>query len=120
MIHTPVIPDRQIVRILPSMSNLKIMIVNNQSQKPIKKPLALAFCQPVDVLHVVAQREDRLPPCDGICTDYWVHGNQLFADIFGRPACFGVDFESIFGRGFIEFRLRVGGGQPLEKLLDGG
>jgi len=49
-----------------------------------------------------------------------VHGNQLFADILGCPACFGVNFESIFGRGLIEFRLRVGGGQALEKLLDGG
>jgi hypothetical protein len=120
MIHTPIIPNRQIIRVLPTMPDLKIMVINNQSQEPVQQSLALAFCDPVDVLHVVAESEDRLPPRDGIGADYGMHGDKLFADVFGSAALLRVDLESVLCCSFVEFGLGVGGGQAFEELLDGG
>jgi hypothetical protein len=95
------------------------MVINHQPQEPIKQALALAFGESVDVLYVMAKSENGFPSRDGVGAYYWVHGNQLFADIFGGASWLRVDFESVFGCGFVEFGLCVGRGQAFEELLDG-
>jgi uncharacterized ParB-like nuclease family protein len=66
MVHTPVVPDGEIIRILPSMANLDVMIFRNQRREPIESSLAFFFGQPIDVLHMVADRKDRFPACHRI------------------------------------------------------
>jgi hypothetical protein len=91
------------------MPDLQIVIINNEPHKPVKQSLAFSFCEPVDVLHVMPDGEDGLPACDGVGANDRVHGDEFFADIFGSPAGFGVDFETVFLGGFVEFWLGVGG-----------
>jgi hypothetical protein len=91
------------------MPDLQIVIINNEPDEPVKQCLALPFCEPVDVLHVMPDGENRLPAGDGIGTNNGVHGDEFFADVFGGPAGFGVDFESVSLGSFVEFWLGVGG-----------
>ena len=74
MIHTPIIPNRQIISILPAMPNLQIMILGNQLYKPVERMAGFLFSEPVDVLHVVADREYGFPACDGVGADHGVCG----------------------------------------------
>jgi hypothetical protein len=90
------------------MPNLQIMIINNQSHEPRQQCLALPFRKAIDVLHMVAEREDGFPACDGVGADYGVDGFEDFADVLGGSAGSGVDFESVLFGGFVEAWLGVG------------
>lgn len=37
MVHTPIIPDREIVHILPSVSHLEVVVVYYQADKPVEE-----------------------------------------------------------------------------------
>jgi hypothetical protein len=108
MIHTPIIPDRKIIRILPSMSDLKIMIIHHESQKPVQYAFTLPFCKSIDFLHMVSESEDALPASDGVGAYDGVDGFEDFADVFGGAAGRGIDLEAILLGCFVEFWLRVG------------
>lgn len=74
MIHAAIIPDRQIIRILPSMPNLQVVVLRNQLYEPVQRGFAFFFGEPVDLLHVVADCEDGLPTGHRIGADYGVCG----------------------------------------------
>jgi len=74
MIHAPIIPDSEIVRILPAVAHLQIVVINYQTQKPREKPFALAGGESVDVLYVVAEGEDRFPAGYGVGAYYLERG----------------------------------------------
>lgn len=119
MIHTPVIPNRQIIRILPSVSYLEIMIIGHQSDKPLKQMLALSLCHVIHLLNMVPESEDRLPPSNRVCAHNGMDGLEDFSNVFGCPTRFGVDLESILLGGGIEARLGIGGREGLKKFLVG-
>ena len=99
------------------MSNLQIMIFHNQSHKPFQQRFRFQWRYVVDVLHVLTDGEDRLPPCDGICADDWMNGGEFFADVVWGASGVGVEFKvSVFGS-LIELGLRVSSGQGVKKLL---
>ena len=75
MIHAPIIPNRQIIHILPPLADLQIVILHNQLHKPVQSMLALFLGQPVDLLHVVANCEDRLPACHWVGSNHGVLGD---------------------------------------------
>lgn len=43
MIHTPIIPNRQIIHILPPLADLQVVILHDQLNKPVQRMLALFF-----------------------------------------------------------------------------
>jgi hypothetical protein len=75
MIYTSIIPDRQVVLILPPVPDLQVMIFGDQSHKPIQRSFAFVLGQAVDMLHMVPNSEDRLPACNGVGADHGVRGN---------------------------------------------
>lgn len=119
MIHTPIIPNRQIIHILPLMPNLQIVVLDNELHEPLQRTLGLLGRELVDLLHVVADGEDGLPACDRVGVDHGVDGFEDFADVFGGAARLAVDFETVFFGGFVEGGLGVGGCEGFEELLVG-
>jgi hypothetical protein len=101
------------------MPHLKIVVINHESDKPVKQTLALPFCEPVDVLHVMSDGKNALPACDRIRAHDGVDGDEFFADVLGGAARLGVDFETVSRGRFVEFWLGVGGGQAFQELLNG-
>jgi hypothetical protein len=108
MIHTPIIPNREIIRILPPVSYLQIMIIHHKSQEPVQYAFTLSFSQSINFLHVVAECENALPAGDGVGAHDRVDGFEDFADVFGGAAGLGIDLETILLGRFVEFRLCVG------------
>lgn len=95
MIYAAIIPDRQVVRLLPAQPYLEIMILHDQLHKPIQKAARFFFRQPVDVLDVVADGEHGLPTGDGVRADDRVHGLEDVADVLGGAAGGGVHLEVV-------------------------
>lgn len=48
---------------------------------------------------------------------YWVHGNELIADVLGCPARLGEELEAVLCSGFGELGLCVRCRQTFEELL---
>jgi len=90
MIHTSIVPDRQIIGILPSMTDLQIMIINYQGQELIQKSLAFELRQPIDALDMMPKRKDRLPACDRIGAYNWMDSFEDLADVLWSTALFTV------------------------------
>lgn len=109
MVHTPIIADRQIIGILPLISGLQIMILDNQPQKPFQQSFRLIWCDVVDLLHMLSDCEDGFPSGDRIGADDGVRGFETIADVVGRAARGNVQFEVIVFGSFIKQRLRKGG-----------
>ena len=57
VVRAPVIPDGEIIGVLPSKSDLQIVVFDQQSQEPPFEILALCLGQAVDVLEVVVDGE---------------------------------------------------------------
>lgn len=79
MINGSVIPNGQIVDILPSVSDLQVVVVNHKANKPLKELFRFGFCESIDLLCMVSKCENRLPARDWVCTDY---GVDCFKDCF--------------------------------------
>lgn len=107
MIHASIIPNRQVIHILPTKPDLKIMVLNDELDEPIEEPLALGLGEPVDALHVVADGEHALPPRYGVRADHRVDGLEDLASVLGRAARRRVDLEVVPLGGFVEGGLRV-------------
>ena len=58
MVHTSVVPYSKIVLILPPMTDVEIVVLDNQLHKPIQRMLALFFGQAIDLLDVVTDSKD--------------------------------------------------------------
>jgi hypothetical protein len=101
------------------MANLQVVVIDNEAQEPFEQRLGFQFGQSIDVLYMVADGEDRLPACNGVGPDYRMDGFEDFTNILGCAAGLRVDFKPVLGGSFVEFGLRVGGGQRFEELLVG-
>ena len=62
MIHTPIIPNRNIILRLPLQPHLQIMILNDKLHEPTQEVLALVIRQPMNPLDMMSHRKNRLPP----------------------------------------------------------
>lgn len=119
MIDAAIIPDRQIILILPAQAHLQIVILHDQLHEPLEEVLALRLAHLIDALGVVADGEDALPARDGIGANDRVHGFEVGADVERVAALGGVELEVVLGGGFVEEGLCVGGGEGFEEFLVG-
>lgn len=71
----------KIIRNLPFQPKLKIMIFNNQPNKPIKKMSALFLSQPINRLDMVSNSENALPARNRISANTRADCSQLSPDI---------------------------------------
>jgi hypothetical protein len=117
VVHTPVIPDGEIVRVLPPVTDLQIVVIDEQSHEPCEKSLALELAHVVHLAYVLADGKDGLPARDGVGADDGVDGLEELADVLGGAAGLGVELEAVPLGGLVEAGLCVGGGQGLEEFL---
>ena len=76
-----IVPDRNIIHILPLEPDLQIMIVADQSHEPLQQSFAFELGHVVDVSDVGADREDGLPTCHWVGAHYGMDGSKLRPDI---------------------------------------
>lgn len=58
VVHAPVVPDGDIVGVLPLEAHLQVVVLDNELGKPVEEVLALLLGQAVDALAVVADGVD--------------------------------------------------------------
>ena len=66
---------------------------------------------------MVSDCEDGFPAGDWIGANDGVRGFEVIADVVGRAARGGVQFEGIVFGSFIEQGLRIGGSKAFEEFL---
>ena len=120
MVHTPVVPNREVIDGIPLEPDLKIVVLHDELHKPRQEVLALLIGQAVDALDVVANAEDGLPAGDRVGADEGVDGLQQLADVLGRATLGRVDLEVVALGGVVEERLGREDGQLIEETLEGG
>ena len=64
-----IVPNRDIINVLPLEANLQIMVIFQQLLEPPKKHVALFFGDTVDELAVLADWIEALPSCYRIRSD---------------------------------------------------
>ena len=110
MIHTPVIPDGEIILVLPSVSDLQVVVIDEQSHEPVEQRLTLQLSHVVDLPDVVSDGENALPAGDGVGADHGVDGLEKLADVLGCAALTAVEVEAVLVGGLVEARLHIGRG----------
>lgn len=93
------------------------MVIDQQSDEPSQKRLALELAHIVHLGDVLADGKDGFPPGNGVGADDGVDGLEEVADVLRGAAGFGVELEAVPVGGLVEAGLRVGGGQGLEEFL---
>ena len=86
MIDTAIVPNRKIVDVLPAVTDLEIVVLNDQLDEPVQEVSRLIFRKAVNVLDMVSNREHTLPPRDWVGANYWMNGFKDVADILGRAS----------------------------------
>lgn len=117
MIDAAIVPNREIIRVLPPVAHLQIVILDNELDKPIKRALTLLLGQLVDLLHVVSNTEYRLPAGHRVGPDNWMDGLQSRPDILWSTSRLVVQLKVICLRSSVEVRLRVRSRELIEELL---
>lgn len=62
LVYYSLVPDSDVIGVLPSETDLQVVVVHNQLLQPVAEEIALALCQAVDLLAV--QGIERFPACD--------------------------------------------------------
>jgi hypothetical protein len=86
------------------------MVLRNEFHKPLEQVSALVLGEVVDLLHVVSDGENALPPGYGVCADDGVDCFEDLADVFGRATGARVDGEVVLVGDLVEAGLGVCGG----------
>lgn len=117
VIYAPIVPDSQIIDVLPLQvqAHLQVVILDNQLHEPIEKMLRLLLAQSVDSLHVIADSENRLPARHRVGANYGMDRLKDLANILGRTTLCGPDLDTVFLGGSIKQRLRVVSRQGIEE-----
>ena len=116
MIDGSVIPDGQVVDMLPLEADLEVVVLHNQLDKPVEEVLALLVREAVDALDVVADGEHGLPPRYWVGSNEGVNGLENLADVLGSAAGGRVDGEVVALGGVVEERLSVVSSKSVEEL----
>lgn len=61
MIHTPIIPNGQIILIHPAMTDLQVMILRYELQEPVFQMVGFFGCETVDLVYVVTDSVNGFP-----------------------------------------------------------
>lgn len=117
MVNTSVVPNSKVIRILPTMTNLKIVVLNNQLHKPVEKVTRFFLGQAVDSLNVSAHGEDALPACDRIGANHGVVRFECIAYVVRRAARPRVDRKAVLAGCFVEAWLGVICRQRIKETL---
>jgi hypothetical protein len=117
MENAPVVPDGNIIRVLPLEPHLQIVVLVHQLQEPLQQSPALLFRHPVHVLHVAAHGEHALPPRYRVRPHHRMNRFQLAADVFRRAPRLVVQRESGARGDLVETGLGEGGRERLEEFL---
>lgn len=72
--------------ILPPMTELRVVLLNNHLQEPILQPATLIGRYIVDLGYMVAHGEEALPARHGVRSNHRVGCRQGSADVVGRAA----------------------------------
>jgi len=117
VIHAPVVPDGQVVLVLPPVAHLQVVVVDDQADEPVEQRAALESCHVVDLLHVRTDGEDGFPASHWVGADHGVDGLEDLADVLGGAALGGVELEAVAFGSLVEAGLCVSRGESLEKAL---
>ena len=117
MVYAPVVPDRQVIRIIPSKPDLQIMVFHNQLDEPIQQVVALCFRHFINTLSMMSDRIDAFPPGHRVGADDRMYSFQVRTHILRCAPLCAVELESILGCSLAENWLRIGGGKSFEELL---
>jgi hypothetical protein len=107
----------EIVLVLPAETDLQVVVVDNQADKPLFQVVTLFLRQPINLADVVADGEDTLPAGHGVRANDRVDGRQLVADILGAAPRLGVKLKLVFLGALVEDGLRICCVEGLKELL---
>lgn len=74
MEHAPVVPDGDVVGVLPAQTHLDRVVLCHEVVEPLEEVVALLGRDVVDVPHVRADGEDALPARHRVRADHGVDG----------------------------------------------
>lgn len=117
MVNAPVIPDSHVIDILPLQTDLQVMVLDDEVDKPIEKMAALGLAEPMDAFDVLTNSKNRFPSGHGVRAYDRVNSFEHLAYIFRGAAFRAVDPKAILFGGLIELRLGVFGRQRIQKAL---
>lgn len=120
MVHAPVIPDGDVIGVLPLVAHLQVVVLDNELHEPVEEVLALLLAQAVDALAVVTDGIDGLPAGDGVGADDGVDGLEDLAHVLRSAALAAVHAEAVTLGRLVEERLRVIRSQGVEEGAQGG
>ena len=120
MIHAPVVPDCQVIEVVPLVPDLQIVVLHNQRHKPVEEVLALLLGQAIDALHVAADAKHRLPSRHGVGPDERVGCFKHLAHVLGSATRGRVNVEAVALGRLGESGLGVMSRQRVEEGADGG
>ena len=93
MERASIVPDGNVVYVVPVESDLQIMIILEKFLKPLQSHTALLFGQAVDELAVLADWVETLPAGDRICPDDRMGSLEIATDILSGTARLLVQLE---------------------------
>lgn len=117
MQNAAVVPDGDIIRVLPAMTNLKVVVVCDQVDKTSQHLVAFLLSEAVDTLYVVTNTEDALPTSDWVGANDWVYSLQLSTDVLGSATRLAVQLKVVLLSRFCKARLCIGGSEAFKELL---
>lgn len=120
MERAAVVPDGDVVDVLPSEPDLQVVVINAQLVEPIKHVLALFSGQAVDMANVRTDGVYRLPARHRVRADDGMDGLEDGPDVFWSAARLVVELEAASLSGGIEVRLTECAGQVVDELLVNG
>lgn len=85
----------EIVRVLPPMSQLSIMFLDDHLQEPIVQPPAFIRGHVVYLYNVITNCKKTLPSGDGVSANDWVDGAERGSNVVWGPARLGVELISL-------------------------
>lgn len=119
MVHGAVVPDSEIIDIAPLVTNLEVMVLDNELHKPGQEMLGLLLREPIDLLDVRADGENTLPSGHRIGADDRMDRLEELADILGCSSFTAEELEAIAVCRFVETGLCVSSCQGVEEPSKG-
>lgn len=120
MVDGAVVPDGEVVEVLPAVADLEVVVLDDEVDEPVEEVARLVVGEALDALDVVADGEDALPARHGVRADDGVVRLEGFPYVLGGPAHAGEDLEAVVRGRLVEDGLRAVRGQALEELLHRG
>ncbi len=119
MVNGAVVPDGEIIDVLPAVADLKVVVLDNELGEPVEEVLGFSLAEAVDLSNVVANSEDTLPAGDRVGADDGVDGLKELADVLGGTTLSTVNLKAVAVSSLVEAGLGICGGQGVKEALDG-